>query len=72
MFGPPVRLRGVGMWSRSESGKWTLRSYTIQDFETLDHTPLPRLFENLPAKLAPGPHGRTNPVTFLRELREEQ
>jgi hypothetical protein len=72
MFGPPVRLSGVGMWSRSESGKWTLRSFTIHDFDTLDQTPLPKLFENLRAKLAPGPHGRPNPVTFLCEIREEQ
>ncbi len=72
MFGPPVRLSGVGMWSRSESGKWALRSFTIQDFEALDQTPLPKLFENLRAKLAPAPHGRPNPVAFLRELREEQ
>ena len=72
MFGPPVRLSGVGMWSRSESGKWSLRSFTVRDFETLDQTPLPKLFENLRTKLAPGPLGRPNPVTFLRELREEQ
>ena len=72
IFGPPVRLSGVGMWSRSESGKWAVRSFTIRDFETLDQTPLPKLFENLRAKLAPGPQGRPNPVTFLRELREEQ
>ncbi len=72
MFGPPVRLSGVGMWSRSESGKWALRSFAVRDFETLDQTPLPKLFENLRAKLAPGPGGRPNPVTFLRELREER
>lgn len=72
MFGPPVRLSGVGMWSRSESGKWALRSFRVRDFETLDQTPLPKLFENLRAKLVPSPNGRPNPVTFLRELREEQ
>jgi hypothetical protein len=72
MFGPPVRLNGVGMWSRSESGKWALRSFTVRDFDTLDQTPLPKLLENLRAKLGPGPNGRSNPVAFLRELREEQ
>lgn len=72
LFGPPVRVNGVGMWSRSESGKWTLRKFTIQDFDTLDQTSLPKLFENLRAKLGPGPSGRANPAAFLRELREEQ
>jgi hypothetical protein len=71
IFGAPVRLSGIGMWSRSESGKWTLRSFHIRDFYTLDQTPLPALFETLRAKLAPPPQGRPNPAAFLRELREE-
>jgi hypothetical protein len=71
LFGPPIRLGGVGRWSRSESGKWAVRSFTIRDFDTPDETPLPKLFENLRAKLAPGAQGRPNPVAFLRELREE-
>ncbi|MCC6263032.1 MAG: hypothetical protein IT169_05590 [Bryobacterales bacterium] len=72
LFGPPVRLNGVGMWSRSEPGGWTPRKFTIQDFDTLDQTSLPKLFENLRAKLGPGPNGRPNPAAFLRELREER
>ena len=72
IFGPPVRLSGIGMWSRSESGKWLLRSFSVRDFDTLDQTPLPKLFEDLRAKLGPGPQGRPNPVAFLRGLREEQ
>jgi hypothetical protein len=72
LFGPPIRLTGVGMWSRSESGKWTLRKFTVQDFDTLDQTSLPKLFESLRAKLGPGPGGRPSPAAFLRELREEQ
>jgi len=72
LFGPPVRLRGVGMWSRSESGRWSLRTFTISDFEVLDPTPLPQLFQNLRVKLTPGARDRPNPVAFLRELREER
>ena len=72
LFGPPVRLTGVGMWSRSESGKWTLRKFAVHDFDTLDQTSLPKLFESLRAKLGPGPSGRPNPAAFLCELREEQ
>ncbi|MEX2264761.1 MAG: hypothetical protein WD696_22595 [Bryobacteraceae bacterium] len=72
LFGPAVRLVGVGVWSRSESGTWTVRRFTINDFDSLDQMPLPKLFEGLRAKLVPGPHGRQNPAAFLRELREEQ
>jgi hypothetical protein len=72
LFGPPVRLSGTGIWSRSESGSWSVKKFTITDLAMLDRTPLPKLFEELRAKLAPGPQGRPNPVAFLRELREEQ
>lgn len=71
LFGPPVRLSGTGVWSRAESGAWSVRRFAITDFETLDRTPLPKLFEELQAKLVPGPQGRPNPIHFLRELREE-
>jgi hypothetical protein len=71
LFGPPVRLSGSGVWSRAESGTWSVRRFTITDFETLDRTPLPKLFEGLRTKLAPRPQGRTNPVAFLCELRDE-
>jgi hypothetical protein len=72
LFGPHVRLSGVGIWSRAESGAWSVRRFTITDFNTLDRTPLPKLFENLRVKLTPGPQGRANPATFLRELREDR
>lgn len=71
LFGQPIRLNGTGLWSRAESGAWSVRRFTITDFETLDWTPLPKLFAGLRAKLGPAPQHRRNPVAFLRELREE-
>jgi hypothetical protein len=71
LFGPPVRLAGMGFWSRAESGSWSVRRFTITDFETLDRTPLPKLFEGLRATLSSGPERRVNPIHFLRELRED-
>jgi hypothetical protein len=69
LFGPAIRLRGTGVWSRAESGAWRLHRFSLDDFEPLDATPLPTLFQNLRAKL--GTEGRANPILFLRELREE-
>jgi hypothetical protein len=43
----------------------------VEDFETLDSTPLPKLFQNLRARLGPGPEGRVNPILFVQQLREE-
>ena len=71
LFGPPIRLRGTGVWSRAESGVWRLHRFNVEDFETLDSTPLPKLFQNLRAKLGPGPEGRVNPILFVQQLREE-
>jgi hypothetical protein len=71
MFGGLVRVRGKGTWARSESGTWALRRFEIVDFETLDETPLPKLFEGLRLRLTPPEGGRMNPVDLMHQLREE-
>jgi hypothetical protein len=71
IFGPPVRLRGRGTWSRAESGEWKLHRFDIETFEVLDETPLSKLFDGLRARLAPPETGRLNPVDLMRQLREE-
>lgn len=71
IFGPPVRLRGKGIWSRSESGQWKLHRFDIESFELLDETPLSKLFDGLRAGLAPPESGRLNPIDLMRQLREE-
>lgn len=71
IFGPPVRLRGRGTWSRAESGEWKLHRFDIESFEVLDETPLTKLFDGLRARLAPPETGRCNPIDLMRQLREE-
>lgn len=71
IFGPPVRLRGTGTWSRADSGAWKLQRFVIESFETLDETPLSRIFDGLRARLVPPEGGRLNPADLVRQLREE-
>ena len=70
IFGP-IRVRGTGTWARLESGGWVLKKFEISDFETLDETPLSKLFEGLRNRLTPPESGRVNPVELMRQLREE-
>jgi hypothetical protein len=36
IFGPTVRLHGVGSWRRTEAGDWQLDSFRVSDFEQLN------------------------------------
>lgn len=71
IFGPEIRVRGTSTWARMESGNWILKKFEISDFETLDETPLSKLFEGLRTRLTPPEGGRMNPVELMRQLREE-
>jgi len=71
IFGAPVRVRGTGTWSRAESGEWKLHRFDIESFETLDETPLSKVFEGLRARLMQPESGRLNPTEMVRQLREE-
>ncbi len=71
IFGSPVRVHGRGTWSRAESGDWKLHRFDIESFETLDETPLPKIFEGLRTRLVPPEGGRLNPADLMRQLREE-
>jgi hypothetical protein len=72
IFGAPVRVRGTGTWSRAESGGWKLHRFDIESFQTLDDTPLSKMFDGLRARLAPPESGRLNPAELMRQLREER
>jgi hypothetical protein len=72
IFGAPVRVGGTGTWSRAESGRWKLHRFDIESFQTLDDTPLSKLFEGLRARLTPLESGRLNPAEIVRQLREER
>lgn len=40
IFGPELRVHGVGRWFRDEDGTWILDRFTIASFEVLDDQPL--------------------------------
>jgi hypothetical protein len=50
---------------------WKLHRFDIESFETLDETPLSKLFGGLRTRLTPPEGGRPNPTDMMRELREE-
>jgi hypothetical protein len=70
IFGAPVRVRGRGTSSRAKSGEWKLHRFEIESFETLDETPLSKMFEGLRARLTPSEGGHPNPADMPRRLRE--
>ena len=71
LFGSPVRVRGSGTWGREGEGVWKLRKFEIASFESLDETPISKVFTDLRAQLVPPTEGRINPVELMRQLREE-
>lgn len=40
IFGPELRVKGTGRWSRNEDGEWLLETFKIDGFEQLDSQPL--------------------------------
>lgn len=47
IFGPTIRVYGVGNWSRTGDGTWALNSFKIADFEILDDAPLAKVVQGL-------------------------
>ena len=48
-LGSTVRVFGTGKWVREEDGSWQLLEFTIEEFETLDDSPLADVVEKLRA-----------------------
>jgi hypothetical protein len=40
LYGPTLRVHGMGTWVRIGGGVWELRNFKISDFEVLDDAPL--------------------------------
>ena len=40
IFGPPVRLQGLGSWRRSGDGTWSLDRFVVSGFKVLDEASL--------------------------------
>lgn len=47
LFGPTLRVHGLGTWFRTGAGAWEMRNFRINDFEVLDDAPLLTVVENL-------------------------
>ncbi len=71
IFGPPVRLRGKGTWSRTQSGVWRLHRFDVESFEVLSEASIAKALNDLHSRLLPPEGGRQNPIDLMRQLREE-
>jgi len=49
LFGPGIRVHGVGTWSRWDDGRWEMDSFLIQDFTLLAETELDKTVLRLQA-----------------------
>jgi hypothetical protein len=49
LFGPPLRMSGVGTWTRKSSGEWELVRFNAAVFEVLDDASLPEALAKLRA-----------------------
>ncbi len=47
LYGPTLRVHGLGTWFRTGAGAWELRNFRINDFEVLDEAPLLTVVGNL-------------------------
>ena len=47
LYGPVLRVRGEGRWERDAEGAWSMKRFTIAEFEELDDAPLAEIIERL-------------------------
>lgn len=47
LFGPTLRIHGVGTWFRDDVGAWLLKSFKISSFEVLDDADLDKVVDAL-------------------------
>ncbi len=64
-----VRLEGSGRWERDSDGRWTLTSFRVQSFQSLDTAPLTAVLEKI-RKVGTGWSDDTayDELTHLRSL----
>lgn len=49
IYGSELRFVGIGTWLRDEEGNWSLKTFDIHSFESLDTTPLRNVVQELRA-----------------------
>ena len=45
----PIRVHGVGRWTREENRSWTMQRFEVESFEVLDDAPLSEIIRRLHA-----------------------
>jgi hypothetical protein len=68
IFTTTVRASGVGIWKRSDAGVWTMERFHIQEFMTLDETPLTEAVQGL-RRIEGGWKDLGDPLDELHRLR---
>lgn len=63
----PVRLFGIGRWTRDRKGNWNLDNFIIDRFEVLSDDPLSSVLEKIRA--IPGGEWGTDAIRELHDLR---
>lgn len=63
----PVRLHGVGSWSRNERGVWDLARMHVQSFDSLEDVPIDEVLEEAGAATAEWPNDLAERLLAMRE-----
>jgi hypothetical protein len=69
IFGPVIRVSGMGRWFRNAAGEWEMRSFRIQSYRELDQSTLRTAVEKLRA-IPAGWKGSRNTLAQLKKIRQ--
>ena len=71
LFEGEVRVSGKGKWLRGGDGIWTLQSFDIADFESLDDAPLSTFVKEMRAIEGSQWNSSNDPQSELEKLRQD-
>ncbi len=72
LFGPLIRLRGVGKFRRSAEGIWVMDEFKAQSFEELDSEPLTNVVNRLRSVIGSDWAESIDPVGELLAMRHDE
>lgn len=72
LFGTEIRIVGLATWKRDIKGEWSCIGMIVNDFESIDITPLPELFDSL--RELPGNNWNEidDPIGEWKKLRDDK
>jgi hypothetical protein len=70
IFETTLRVYGIGRWTRTAEGEWTLESFTIRDFHPLSEEPLSAVVAKLRAVTGGGWAEIDDPVAEAKRIRD--